>query len=291
MSHRRVLMKIKTDLFPYLAKYTNKIVVIKYGGSIMENSIVKKKFIEDVALMQELGLKIVIVHGGGKEINKRFSQLNIKSEFLDGYRITKESDIDEIEMVLSGKINNQLLTSFAQLNIDAVGISGKDMQLIKVIPKKSFHEDKDYGFVGEITHINTKILEMLLSNDVIPIISPLGYDKDFNTYNINADDVASAVCTSLKADKLILLTDVNGLYKEFGNTDSFIKHCNVEELKMMIEDKHLSGAILPKVQSCISSIDAGVKTCHIINGAIEHSILMELFTDEGIGSKITKEDM
>ena len=291
MSHRRVFMKVIADMFPYITQYSNKIVVIKYGGSIMENSIIQKIFIEDIALLQELGLKIVIIHGGGKEINKRFNLLNIKSEFLDGYRITKESDIDEIEMVLSGKINNQLLTSFAQFNIDAVGISGKDMQLIEVIPKKSIHEDRDYGFVGEITHINTKILEMLLTNDVIPIISPLGYDKDFNTYNINADDVASAVCSSLKADKLVLLTDVNGLYKEFGNTDSFIKQCDVEELMNMIEEKHLSGAILPKVQSCISAIDAGVKTCHIINGAKEHSILMELFTDEGIGTKIMKEDI
>lgn len=284
-------MKIYKEMSSYIKEYSSKIVVIKYGGSIMHNELVKKLFIEDISIMQDSGLKIVIVHGGGKEINKRLELMNIKSEFLDGYRITNEAEIDEIEMILSGKVNNQLLTSFAQFDIDAIGISGKDMRFIEVDKKQSKHLGRDYGFVGDICNVDTKILELFIANDIIPIISPIGLDKNHKTYNINADDVASSIASSLKAEKLVFMTDVNGLYKEFGNIDSFIKQCGIEELSQLIDDHSLSGAILPKVESCISVIKKGVNSCHIVNGSIEHAVLTELFTKEGIGTKIMKEDI
>lgn len=267
----------------------NKVIVIKYGGSIMHNDAVKQVFIRDVALLKEKGIMPVIIHGGGKEISRRFLKLNMESEFLDGYRITKKDDIEEIEMILTGKISNQLLTSFAKINLSAIGISGKDMGFIKVDKKKSNHTDKDYGYVGEIKEINTEIITMLIKNGIVPIISPLGFDDNFDTYNINADDVASAISSSLKAEKLILLTDVDGLYREYGNEKTLIKQCNREYLKSLIDNNVLHGAILPKVKSCIDAIKNGVKSCHVVNGSVEHAILLELLTDKGIGTTIKEE--
>ncbi len=291
MMNNKEVIKGLLESLPYTKEFSNKIIVIKYGGSIMDNKIAKDAFIEDLALIKKLGMQPIIVHGGGKEISKRLNRLNIQSEFLDGYRITTEEAIDEIEMTLSGKVNNLLLTSLSKVDINAVGLSGKDMQFIQVSKKQSNHIDKDYGYVGVINNIKTDILKLLIKNDIIPVISPIGVDENFKTYNINADDVASEICTALNAEKLILLTDVNGLYKDFNDKDSFISLSTTNNLSNLIKDDYLSGAILPKVYSCINAINNGVTSCHILNGSIEHSVLLELFTDEGIGTKIYKEGL
>jgi len=269
--------------------YRNKVLVIKYGGSIMENSSAITSFIEDLVFLRSHGIKPVIVHGGGKEISRRLSLLNIESQFLDGYRVTTEEAIDEIEMVLKGKVNNQLITALAKYKIDAVGLSGKDMSLIEVNKKLSHTSGKDYGYVGDIKRINSDILTLLINNNTIPVIAPIGHCDQFKTYNINADDVASAISASLKAEALVLMTDVNGLYLNFEDPNSLINSCDLTYLETLIHHETLTGAILPKVLSCINAIKDGVKSCHVINGSTKHSILLKLFSKEHFGTSISKE--
>ncbi|MBI9011750.1 MAG: acetylglutamate kinase [Clostridiales bacterium] len=272
-----------------ISKYKNKVLIIKYGGSIMENPSAISSFVEDLAFLRLYGIKPVIVHGGGKEISKRLQRLNIDSQFLNGYRVTSEEAIEEIEMVLKGKVNNQLLTALSKQKIDAVGLSGKDMRLIEVTKKCSHDSKNDYGFVGDIKKINNNILTLLINNNTVPVIAPIGYCDQFSTYNINADDVASAISASLKAEALVLLTDVDGLFLNFNEPNSLINTCDLSYLETLIKKQILKGAILPKALSCINALKDGVKSCHVINGSTKHSILLKLFSKENFGTSITKE--
>ncbi len=283
-SHKSEQLSIES-----IHKYKNKVLIIKYGGSIMEDPSAIDSFVEDLVFLRRYGIKPVIVHGGGKEISKRLQRLNIESRFLDGYRVTSEEAIEEIEMVLKGKVNNQLLIALSKHKIDAVGLSGKDMRLIEVTKKRSHDSNGDYGFVGDIKIINNDILTLLIDHNTVPVIAPIGYCDQFKTYNINADDVASAISSSLKAEALVLLTDVNGLYLNFEDPNSLINTCDLSYLETLIKKQILTGAILPKVLSCINALKDGVKSCHVINGSTKHSILLKLFSKERFGTSITKE--
>lgn len=276
------------EALPYIMQFREKTFVIKFGGSIINSEKEKKAFIDDVALMLQMGMKIVLVHGGGKDISNRLDRMGIETEFVEGYRVTCDEAIKEVEMVLSGSINKDLTLRFNNRGIKAVGMNGKDGGLIKakkkyIIKKK---QETDIGNVGDIEKIDPSYLKLLIDHQYLPIISPIGFDEQGNTYNINADDVAAKICSELNAEKLILMTDVNGLYKEFGDESTFISKLTVETAKKYIEDGTIQGGMIPKIQSCITSIENGTGTTHIINGMIEHGLLLEIFSDDGIGTMV-----
>ena len=285
MYKKKEMVNNLIEALPYIEKFRNKIFVIKYGGSIIGNIANKIAFVKDISLLTHLGMKIIIVHGGGKHINKHLLEKGIESNFHKGYRITDSNTINEVEMVLSGHINKDITLLLNNLGTKAVGINGKDAGLIKS-KKKIIDSEVDIGHVGEIVNINTEFLNLLLEKNYIPVISPIGFDKEGNTYNINADDVASEIANSMKAEKLFLISDINGIYTDLNNESTFISRLNINESKKLILDGLVNGGMIPKINSCINSIENGVKSVHIINGKITHSILLEVFTDQGIGTMI-----
>lgn len=264
----------------------SKIIVIKFGGSIMDSEISINKFVINLCEIQKSGYFPVVVHGGGKAISKRLNEMNIKTEFHNGYRITCRNSINEIEMILSGKINKELLTIFSKYNLDAIGLCGKSLNLFNVEMKKD--ENVNLGYVGEINMVNNKILNLLISKNIIPIISPIGIDKNLNTLNINADDVAREVAISLKAESLIYLTDVDGIYLDIDKPETRISKIDVISLKKMVETKVLKGGILPKVNGCINAVNNGVKNCYIVNGNSKNGTLNCIFDNEIEGTTIGK---
>ncbi|MDM8533311.1 acetylglutamate kinase [Clostridiaceae bacterium HSG29] len=285
MYRKKEMVNNLIEALPYIERFRNKIFVIKYGGSIIGNTPNKLAFIEDISLLTHLGMKIIIVHGGGKHINKHLLEKGIKSNFHKGYRITDSNTINEVEMVLSGHLNKDITLLLNNSGTKAVGINGKDAGLIKS-EKKIIDKEVDIGHVGEIVNINTEFLDLLLDKNYIPVISPIGYDKEGNTYNINADDVASEIANSMKAEKLFLISDINGIYTNLNDNSTFISRLNINESKKLISDGLINGGMIPKINSCINSIENGVKSVHIINGELTHSILLEVFTDQGIGTMI-----
>ena len=285
MYKKKEMVKHLIEALPYIMKFRNKIFIFKYGGSIIDNKENKRAFVEDISLLIHLGMKVIIIHGGGKHINRRLAEKGIETSFYNGYRITDDRAIEEVEMVLSGHVNKELTLLFNNQGIKAVGVNGKDAGLINA--KKKIIDDKvDIGHVGSVVKINTEFLDMLLENEYLPIISPIGFDDDGNTYNINADDVASEIAMSMNAEKLFLISDVNGVYTDFNDKETFISRLNIKDAKKMIENGIINGGMIPKIQSCIQLIEHGVSSAHIINGEITHSILLEVFTDEGIGTMI-----
>lgn len=274
--------KILIEALPYIKEFNSKIVVIKYGGSAMIDEKIKETVIEDIVLMKLVGLKPVIVHGGGKEISEVLKQMGRKSEFINGLRVTDEGTVEVVEMVLSGKINKGIVQLIQNHGINAVGISGKDGKTLKVVKKEI--EGVDYGFVGEISEVDTKLIMSLLDNDFIPVIAPLGTDKIGQTYNINADYAASAIAGALNAEKLIFLTDVEGVLSDVNDKKSLISRIEVKEVEGYIEDGTISGGMIPKVECCVEGIRAGVKNVHILDGRVEHSMLLEIFTKNGVGT-------
>lgn len=282
--------KVKNLLesLPYIEKFRNKIFVFKYGGSLLTDIDRRKSFIDDLILLKHLNMKVVIVHGGGKAISKRLDEKGIKSEFYKGYRITDDNVIVEAEMVLSGQINKKLTLDFVKKDVKAIGISGKDSGLIKA-KKKIIDKSVDIGHVGEVEKINNEFLKILIDKDYIPIISPISFGKDGESYNINADDVASEIAISLKAEKLFFISDIRGLYKDFDDKNSFISSIDIKEAKGLIKEKIIKGGMLPKLKSCINSVENGTKAVHIIDGRIEHAILLEIFTDSGVGTMVKGE--
>lgn len=273
------------EALPYIMKFRDRIFVFKYGGSIIENQENKMAFIEDVSLLLHLGMKVIIVHGGGKHISRRLEEKGIDSHFHKGYRVTSESAISEVEMVLSGHINKDLTLQFNNFGIEAIGINGKDAGLIKAT-KKVIDESYDIGHVGDVEKINTVFLKRLMDQGYLPIISPIGFDNQGVTYNINADDVASMIAQSMEAEKLFLISDVDGIYRDMEDPSSFISRITVDEAFELLDEGILTGGMIPKINSCIDSIRNGVKSVHIINGSIAHSVLLEVFTDDGIGTMI-----
>ena len=274
---------VLVEALPYIQKFNRKVIVVKYGGSAMVDENLKKSVISDVTLLKLAGFKPIIVHGGGKEISKWVGKVGKEPEFINGLRVTDEETMEIAEMVL-GRVNKSLVSMVESLGVKAIGISGKDGGLLKV--KKKYSDGKDIGYVGEISEVDPQILFDMMEKDFLPIICPVGLDDEFNTYNINADDAACAVARAVGANKLAFLTDIEGLYRDFNDKSSLISEIKVSEAKELIAGGTIGGGMLPKLSNCIDAIEAGVSRVHIIDGRIPHSILMEIFSDRGVGTAI-----
>ena len=274
---------VLVEALPYIQKFNRKVIVVKYGGSAMVDENLKRSVISDVTLLKLVGFKPIIVHGGGKEISKWVGKVGKEPEFINGLRVTDEETMEIAEMVL-GRVNKSLVSMVESLGVKAIGISGKDGGLLKV--KKKYSDGKDIGYVGEISEVDPQILFDMMEKDFLPIICPVGLDDEFNTYNINADDAACAVARAVGANKLAFLTDIEGLYRDFNDKSSLISEIKVSEAKELIAGGTIGGGMLPKLSNCIDAIEAGVSRVHIIDGRIPHSILMEIFSDRGVGTAI-----
>ena len=285
--------EVLIEALPYIQRFNRKIIVVKYGGSAMVDSELKKNVIKDVTLLKLVGFKPIIVHGGGKEISKWVSKSGMQPRFVNGLRVTDEDTMEIAEMVL-GRVNKGLVQMVEQLGVSAVGISGKDGGLLKV--KKKYANGEDIGFVGEITEVNPKVIYDLLERDFLPIICPIGMDEEFQTYNINADDAACAIARAVKAEKLAFLTDVEGVYKDPEDKNSLISELRIQKARKLMEEGYIGGGILstvggmlPKLNNCIEAIENGVSRVHILDGRIPHCLLLEIFTNKGIGTAILGE--
>ena len=274
---------VLVEALPYIQKFNRKVIVVKYGGSAMVDENLKKSVISDVTLLKLVGFKPIIVHGGGNDISKWGVQVGKEPEFINVLRVTDEETMEIAEMVL-GRVNKSLVSMVESLGVKAIGISGKDGGLLKV--KKKYSDGKDIGYVGEISEVDPQILFDMMEKDFLPIICPVGLDDEFNTYNINADDAACAVARAVGANKLAFLTDIEGLYRDFNDKSSLISEIKVSEAKELIAGGTIGGGMLPKLSNCIDAIEAGVSRVHIIDGRIPHSILMEIFSDRGVGTAI-----
>ena len=271
------------EALPYIQRFNRKIVVVKYGGSAMVDEELKKKVIQDVVLLKLVGFKPIIVHGGGKEISRWVGKVGMEPHFVNGLRVTDEPTMEIAEMVLN-KVNKSLVQLVNELGIKAVGISGKDGMMLKCHKKLS--KGGDIGFVGEVDEVDPQVIYDLLEKDFLPIIAPIGLDDDFNTYNINADDAACAIAKAINAEKLAFLTDIEGVYKDPKDPSTLISELNVSEGKKLMEDGFIGGGMLPKLHNCIDAIENGVSRVHILDGRIPHCLLLEIFTNKGIGTAI-----
>lgn len=274
------------EALPYIQKFKKKTMVIKYGGSFMYDEAIKQSVMDDIVLMRLVGIRVILIHGGGKDISSMLSDLDIETEFVDGLRITNEKVVEVAEMVLSGKINKEIVQLLQNREISAVGLSGKDGGMIKV--KKKFVNNLDIGFVGEIEKVDSRILSTLLKDDYLPVIAPIGTDETGQSYNINADHVAYAIAKAVKAEKLIYLTDTDGVYMDPEIPDSIIRRLSAESVPELIEEGVISGGMIPKVQNSVDAINGGVNSVHIIDGKVQHSLLLELFTAAGVGTMIRR---
>ena len=281
----KVLHKAETliEALPYIQKFNRKIIVVKYGGSAMSNEELQKNVIKDVTLLKLVGFKPIIVHGGGKEISRWVGKVGKEAKFVNGLRVTDEETMEIAEMVLN-KVNKSLVTMVEELGVKAVGISGKDGGLLRV--EKKYSNGEDIGFVGEITEVDPQILFDMLDNDYLPIIAPIGLDDQCQTYNINADDAACAIAKAVSAEKLAFLTDIEGLYKDINDKSSFISRLSATEAEELINGGYIGGGMLPKLNNCTSAIRNGVNRVHILDGRIPHCLLLEIFTNQGIGTAI-----
>lgn len=278
-------VQVLSQALPYIQKFHGKVFVIKYGGSTMENPLLKTETIKDFVLLSCVGIKLILVHGGGPEINSMSKRLNLPVKFVEGYRVTDKKTMEIVEMVLVGKVQKELVNLINVSGGNAIGLCGKDGKLFSAKQIKSM---KRYGFIGEVESINESILITLLEKGFIPVISSVGADHKGQNYNINADDVASAIASSLKATKLVLMTDTPGILRKSNNSSSLISKLSIGEANNLIKKKIISGGMIPKAKAAISSLRAGVKAVHIIDGRLKHSILLEVLTDSGIGTMITK---
>ena len=279
--------EVLIEALPYIQKFNRKIIVVKYGGSAMSNEDLQRKVIEDVTLLKLVGFKPIIVHGGGKEISSWVKKVGKESQFVNGLRVTDGETMEIAEMVLN-KVNKRLVNMVNELGVNAVGISGKDGGLLKV--EKKYSDGQDIGFVGDIKEVNPKILYDMLEKDFLPIVAPIGYGEDFATYNINADDAACAIAKAVGADKLVFLTDIEGLYKDINDKDSFIQRITASEANALIENGFIGGGMLPKLSNCTNAINNGVNRVHILDGRIAHCLLLEIFTKDGIGTMILRDE-
>lgn len=275
--------EVLIEALPYIQKFNRKIIVVKYGGSAMSNEELQKNVIKDVTLLKLVGFKPIIVHGGGKEISRWVGKVGKEAKFVNGLRVTDEETMEIAEMVLN-KVNKQLVSMVEELGVNAIGISGKDGGLLKV--EKKFSNGEDIGFVGEITEVNPKILFDMLEKDYLPIVAPIGLDDKCQTYNINADDAACAIAKAVQAEKLAFLTDIEGLYKDINDKSSFISRITASEAEELINSGFIGGGMLPKLNNCTSAIKNGVNRVHILDGRILHCLLLEIFTNSGIGTAI-----
>ncbi|MBY4678918.1 acetylglutamate kinase [Marinobacterium arenosum] len=284
--------EVLSEAMPYIQQFVGKTVVIKYGGNAMTDEKLQNSFARDIVMMKLIGINPIVVHGGGPQIGDLLDKLNIESHFINGMRVTDSKTMDVVEMVLGGMVNKQIVGLINANGGQAIGLTGKDGQLIRArklrvkhkTPEMSVPEIIDIGHVGEVEHINTKVLDMLVHSDIIPVIAPIGVGQDGASYNINADLVAGKVAEVLKAEKLILLTNIAGLLDKDGNV---LTGLSTEQVDALIEDGTIYGGMLPKIDCALGAVKAGVTSSHIIDGRVPHSCLLEIFTNEGVGTLIT----
>ena len=277
------VIKILTEALPFIQKFSKKICVVKYGGAAMVEKELKYSFARDIALMKQVGINVIVVHGGGPQIDNELSKVNIKRNFVDGIRVTDTKTIEVVSETLNNIVNKEIVDLINSNGGNAIGIAKSKNNSIKV--KKYVSNKTDYGFVGEITNIDTNYLYELMNSNYIPVIAPLGYDNNNNIYNINADSAASAIASQLSAEKIIFLTDQAGV---LNNKKKLITSLNFNEIKELIKKNVITGGMLPKIKACTSAISENVKMAHIVDGRIQHSVLLEIFTNEGIGTLVKK---
>ena len=275
--------QILVEALPYIQKFNRKIIVVKYGGSAMVDEELKRKVIQDVVLLKLVGFKPIIVHGGGKEISKWVTKSGMEPRFVNGLRVTDEPTMESAEMVLN-KVTKSLVSLIEELGVKACGISGKDGGMLKV--EKKFSGGEDIGYVGEITDVDTTLVTSLLKDDFLPVICPIGYDDEFHSYNINADDAACDIARAVSAEKLAFLTDIEGVYKDYNDKNTLISELSVSEARELLNGGTIGGGMLPKLNNCIDAIEHGVSRVHILDGRIPHCLLLEIFTNKGIGTAI-----
>ena len=273
--------EVITQALPYIQKYHNKIIVVKYGGNAMISEELKLQVMEDLVLLWLIGVKPVLVHGGGREISDMLKKVGKQSEFVDGLRVTDKETAEIVQMVLAGKINKQLVNLLGEFGGNAVGISGIDGHLIEAKVK-----DERLGFVGEITNVNVQPILDLIEKEYIPVVSTVGCDKEGNVYNINADTAASYIAGAMKAERLITMTDIPGILRDVNDPDSIIKKVTTEEARQLFAEGIISGGMIPKVECCIEAIEKGVRRVTILDGRVPHALLLELLTDEGAGTLV-----
>ena len=273
------------EALPYIRKFNGAKIVVKYGGSAMLDEKLKQNVIKDVALLKLVGMKPIIVHGGGKEISRWIEKVGKEPKFIDGLRVTDEETMELAEMVL-GKVNKGLVAMMEKQGIGAVGLSGKDGNLLQATKKLS--NGKDLGYVGEITEVHAELLENLMEQDYVPVIAPIGMGEDMTSYNINADDAACAIAKALKAEKLVFLTDIEGIYLDKDKKDTLLSEITVQKGQELIQSGVIGGGMLPKLSNCMEAVEQGVERVHIIDGRQEHCLLLEFFTEKGIGTMIVK---
>ncbi len=289
MVKQEYLHKAETliEALPYIQRFNRKIMVVKYGGSAMIDDKLKENVIKDVVLLKLVGFKPIIVHGGGKEISRWVGKVGMEPRFVKGLRVTDAETMEVAEMVLN-KVNKELVSLAQSLGVKAVGISGKDGCLLQVDRKTA--DGEDIGYVGEIRHVEPKILYDLLEKDFLPIVCPIGMDADFRSYNVNADDAASAIAEAVNAEKLAFLSDIEGVYYDREDPSSLISELTVTEAEQLIREGHVGGGMIPKLQNCIDAIAEGVNRVHILDGRIPHCLLLEFFTNTGIGTAILRDE-
>ena len=275
--------EVLIEALPYIQKFNRRVIVVKYGGSAMVDDVLKEDVIQDVTLLKLVGFKPIIVHGGGKEISKWVQKVGMEPRFVNGLRVTDEDTMELAEMVL-GKVNKNLVQLVEKLGVRAIGISGKDGGLLKV--NKKYSNGEDIGYVGEIKEVNARVIYDLLEKDFIPIICPIGLDDKNQTYNINADDAACAIARAMRAEKLAFLTDIEGVYRDPKDPSTRISSLTTSEARKLMSEGVIGGGMLPKLNNCIDAIEHGVSKVHILDGRVPHSVLLEIFTDKGVGTAI-----
>lgn len=288
VNHEKNIIKadILTEALPYISCFSGKTIVIKYGGNAMYDPTILHTIMQDIATLKIVGVNPILVHGGGPDINAQLEKLNIKSEFKNGMRVTDKDTMEVVQMTLAGKINKNIVSSLNTLGVKAVGLCGKDGNMIKVKKKKA-EGGVDYGFVGEITSVDTTLLTTL-AKDFIPVISTIGVDDKGQSYNINADIAAGFIGGKLGAEKVMFLTDIDGIRSDEQDKNTLLSNISVSEINELLKSGAINGGMIPKVTACTEAIKQGVKSVTVINGTISHSILLELFTDSGIGTMVTK---
>ncbi len=278
--------EILVEALPYIKQFYGRRVVIKYGGAAMVDCDLKQKVMQDIVLMKYVGMHPIIVHGGGPEITGLLDRLGITTNFIDGLRVTDHETMEVVEMVLGGKVNKEIVAGINASGGKAIGISGKDGELIKAC---ALDPSGRMGFVGQVDRINPQVIETLIENGYIPVIAPIGVDDSQQSYNINADPVAAAIAVAMNADKLVLLTDVPGLLRDPRDSETLVSVLKVSEVDDYIDQGIIAGGMIPKVQCCVEAVTGGVGRTHIIDGRVAHSILLEIFTDKGIGTMVVNE--
>ncbi|MGK7897834.1 MAG: acetylglutamate kinase [Xenococcus sp. (in: cyanobacteria)] len=275
-------VRVLSEALPYIQQFANRTVVIKYGGAAMKDGTLKAGVIRDIVFLSCVGVRPIVVHGGGPEINIWLNKLGIKAQFKDGLRVTDADTMDVVEMVLVGRVNKELVSLINQAGASAVGLCGKDGNLVQARPVGT----EGIGFVGEVTNINPELIKSLVDNGHVPVISSVAADEKGQAYNINADTVAGEIAAALNAEKLILLTDTPGILEDYHDPSTLLTRLDINKSRQLIEDGIVAGGMIPKVNCCVRSLAQGVGAAHILDGRIPHALLLEIFTDEGIGSMI-----